>query len=401
MAKKADDKTIKKVLGRGMKEIIVREHLENDLLQGADLRIKLGADPTAPDLHLGHAVVLRKLREFQEFGHTVVFIIGDYTALIGDPSGKSKTRPPLAPEEIAKNAKTYFAQVGKILDLKKTEVHYNSEWFRKMSIADLIRLAAQFSTQRTLERDDFTNRLKEGTEIAQHELLYPLMQAYDSVVVKASVEIGGTDQKFNMLAGRELQKKMGMTPQDVVTCPLLVGLDGEKKMSKSLGNYIALKDTSADMFGKVMSIPDKLIVQYFELATDLAEGEIAIIKKELEGGGNPRDIKARLAREIVTLYHGAREGKMAEKSFVRVFSKKEMPADMPKTRISKSKINILELLVITKLVPSKSEARRVTREGGVRVDGNVIKDINADIEIGRDGVIIQKGKKTFLKIFQK
>lgn len=398
MSKKADDQTIKRLLGRGIEEVIVREHLTNDLKKGTALRIKLGADPTAPDLHLGHAVVLRKLREFQELGHTVVFIIGDYTALIGDPSGKSKTRPQLDAKTIAQNAKTYFAQVGKILDLKKTEVHYNSEWFRVMSVADLIRLAAQISTQRTLERDDFTKRLKEGIEIAQHELLYPLMQAYDSVVIKASVEIGGTDQKFNMLSGRELQKKTGLDPQDVITCPLLIGTDGEKKMSKSLGNYIGLSDAPADMFGKVMSIPDKLIIHYFELATDLGEEEIAAFKKELESGENPRDIKARLASEIVGLYHGAKAAKVAEEAFERVFSKKEIPRDVSETRVKKSSINILELLVGIKLVSSKGEARRVVEQGGLKVEGLVISDIQAQVEIKKGGVLIQKGKKTFLRV---
>lgn len=398
MIKKADEKTIKKILGRGVEEVIVRAHLENDLHKGTSLRIKLGADPTAPDLHLGHAVVLRKLREFQELGDTVVFIIGDYTALIGDPSGKSKTRPQLDAKTIAQNAKTYFAQVGKILDLKKTEVHYNSEWFRVMSVADLIRLAAQVSTQRTLERDDFTNRLKEGIEIAQHELLYPLMQAYDSVVIKASVEIGGTDQKFNMLSGRELQKKTGMDPQDVITCPLLIGTDGEKKMSKSLGNYIGLSDAPADMFGKVMSIPDKLIIHYFELATDWGEEEIAALKKELESGENPRDIKARLASEIVGLYHGAKAAKVAEEAFERVFSKKEIPRDVPEVRVKKSSINILDLLVGIKLVSSKGEARRVVEQGGLKVEGFVISDIQAQVEIKKGGVLIQKGKKTFLRV---
>lgn len=397
MPKKADDQTIKRLLGRGIEEVIVREHLANDLKKGTALRIKLGADPTAPDLHLGHAVVLRKLRDFQELGHTVVFIIGDYTALIGDPSGKSKTRPQLDAKTIAQNAKTYFAQVGKILDLKKTEVHYNSEWFRKMSIADLIRLAAQISTQRTLERDDFANRLKEGIEIAQHELLYPLMQAYDSVVIKASVEIGGTDQKFNMLSGRELQKKTGLDPQDVITCPLLIGTDGEKKMSKSLGNYIGLSDAPADMFGKVMSIPDKLIIHYFELATDLGEEEIAVLKKELESGENPRDIKARLASEIVGLYHGAKAAKVAEEAFERVFSKKEMPRVAPEVRVKKSSINILDLLVGIKLVSSKGEARRVVEQGGVKVDGQVVPDINAQVEIKKGGILVQKGKKAFLR----
>lgn len=397
MPKKADEKTIQKILGRGVEEVIVREHLDNDLRKGAPLRIKLGADPTAPDLHLGHAVVLRKLREFQELGHTVVFLIGDYTALIGDPSGKSKARPALESKEIASNAKTYFKQVGKILDLKKTEVHYNSEWFKKMSVADLIRLASQVSTQRTLERDDFTNRMKEGVEIAQHELLYPLMQAYDSVVIKASVEIGGTDQKFNMIAGRSLQRKMGMDEQDVITCPLLIGLDGEKKMSKSLGNYIGLTDVPADMYGKVMSIPDKLIIHYFELATELPREEIEKLKPELKS--NPRDLKALLAREIVTLYHGSKESKKAEEAFTRTFKNRETPEDVNEAKVGASSMNVLELLVATKLTASKSEARRVVEQGGLKVNGTVIKDINAKVDIKKDGTLLQKGPRTFLKVY--
>lgn len=401
MAKKADDQKINKLLGRGVEEVIVREHLESALREGKPLRIKLGADPTAPDLHLGHAVVLRKLREFQELGHTIVFIIGDYTGLVGDPSGKSKTRPQLDAKTVAKNAKTFFAQAGKVLDLKKTEVRYNSEWFKKMGFADILKLTANFTVQRILERDDFTKRIKEGTEVAMHELLYPMMQAYDSVQIKASVEIGGTDQKFNMLAGRELQKKTGMAPQNVITCPLLLGTDGEKKMSKSLGNYIGLMDAPADMFGKAMSLPDKLIIHYFELATDLEEGEVAGIKNKLQSGENPKNLKARLAREIVRLYHGEKAAKEAEDAFDRVFSKKETPTDLPEARIGKSNINILDLLLETKLVSSKSEARRVVEQGGVKVDGKVVSDISANVEIKKDGALIQKGKKTFLKVFSK
>lgn len=401
MAKKIDDQKIKKLLGRGVEEVIVRANLEDALRQGIALRIKLGADPTAPDLHLGHAVVLRKLREFQELGHTIVFIIGDYTALVGDPSGKSKTRPQLDAKAVARNAKTYFAQVGRVLDLKKTEVRYNSEWFKKMGFADILKLTANFTVQRILERDDFTKRIKEGTEVAMHELLYPMMQAYDSVEIKASVEIGGTDQKFNMLAGRELQKKMGLMPQNVITCPLLLGTDGEKKMSKSLGNYIGLMDAPADMFGKVMSLPDKLIIHYFELATELGEEKVAGIKKQLESGENPRNVKARLAGEIVGTYHGAKAAKAAEEAFVSVFSKKEIPTDLSEIRINKSNLNILDLLVEAKLVSSKGEARRVVEQGGVKVDGQVVSDINAQVEIKKGGVLIQKGKKTFLKVLSK
>ncbi len=401
MAKKADEKIIKKIFSRGVDEVIVRGHLEEDLRKGTDLRIKLGADPTAPDLHLGHAVILRKLREFQELGHVIVFIIGDYTALVGDPTDRSKTRPQLDAKAIARNAKTYFEQVGKILDLKKTEIHYNSEWFKKMTVADMIALASKFSAQRILERDDFSKRIKEGVEVAVHEELYPIMQAHDSVVINASVEIGGTDQKFNVLAGRELQKKMGLFPQDVITCPLLVGTDGTHKMSKSLGNYIGITDAPADMFGKVMSIPDKVIIHYFELATDLPREEIDLISKSLKAGANPRDIKARLAGEIVALYHGAKAAKAAGAAFDRVFSKKETPEDVPEAVVSKPRINILDLLIETKLVASKGEARRVVEQGGVKVDNEVLKDINTMVEPAKGGSLVQKGKHIFLRVRRK
>lgn len=386
---------IKNLLARNVEEVILREHLEKDLLSGAKLRIKLGADPTAPDLHLGHSVVLRKLHEFQELGHTVVFIIGDFTALIGDPTGKSKTRPPLSPETIAKNSKTYLEQVGRILNTKKCEIHYNSEWFRKMDLADTIKLTAQFSTKRILERDDFSRRMEdESAELGHHETLYPILQAYDSVAVKADVEIGGTDQKFNMLAGRDLQRKMGMPEQDVITCPLLVGLDGVQKMSKSLGNYVGLTDAPADMYGKLMSIPDNLILQYFELATDLPFPEI----RKLPVKEKPRDVKMKLAREVVKMYHGAAASKTAESNFVRVFQKHEKPEEVKTYKLKPKTYKLMDLLVKTKLVSSKSEARRVIMEKGVKVDGKVIADPNAEVKIEKSGVLIQKGKRHFVKI---
>lgn len=392
--KPASKEQIEEILHRGTEEAIDAKHLEKDLTSGATLRIKLGADPTAPDLHLGHAVVLRKLREFQKLGHTAVFLIGDYTALIGDPSGKSKTRPQLSAEEIERNAKTYFEQAGKILDLKKCVIRYNSEWFGEFSLADLIKLTSNFSEARILERDDFSKRLKEGVEIGAHEVLYPMMQAYDSVMINASVEIGGTDQRFNMLAGRDLQRKMGMPEQDVIMCPLLIGLDGEKKMSKSLGNYIALNDAPNDMYGKVMSIPDKLIIHYFELATELALDEIKKMEKDLKGGKNPRDVKMRLAREIVAMYHSAKDAKKAEDNFIGVFQKKEKPEDIATHKIKGKSENILEVLVNSKLAPSKGEARRLIEQGGVKINDETVKDIN--FEVKKDS-LIQKGKRFFVK----
>ena len=398
MTKKADQKTVERLLGRGVEEVIVRAHLENDLRKGTTLRIKLGADPTAPDMHLGHAVVLRKLRQFQELGHTVVFIIGDYTALIGDPSGRNKTRPPLDPATIKKNAGTYFKQVGKILDMKKTEVHWNSEWFREMSVADLIVLTSKFTSQRVLERDDFQKRWKAGIEIGHHETLYPILQAQDSVMIRASVEIGGTDQKFNMLAGRDLQRKVGMDEQDVITCPLLVGTDGEKKMSKSLGNYIGLTDAPEEMYGKAMSIPDRLIVHYFQLATGVSDAEIEKISRGLSAGENPRGHKARLAREIVALYHGAAAAGKAEDGFNRTFRNKETPENIRECKMKNTRCKIMDCLVASKLAASKSEARRVIVEGGVKVNGRVEKDPKVEVLISKTGVLIQKGKRHFVRL---
>src|SRR3989344_4397038 len=384
MTKKADQKTVERLLGRGVEEVIVRAHLENALRKGTTLRIKLGADPTAPDMHLGHAVVLRKLRQFQELGHTVVFIIGDYTALIGDPSGRNKTRPPLDPATIKKNAGTYFKQVGKILDMKKTEVHWNSEWFREMSVADLIVLTSKFTSQRVLERDDFQKRWKAGIEIGHHETLYPILQAQDSVMIRASVEIGGTDQKVNMLAGRDLQRQVGM--------------DGEKKMSKSLGNYIGLTDAPEEMYGKAMSIPDRLIVHYFQLATGVSDAEIEKISRGLSAGENPRGHKARLARGVVALYHGAAAAGKAEDGFNRTFPNKETPENIRECKMKNTRCKIMDCLVASKLAASKSEARRVIVEGGGKGNGRVEKDPKVEVLISKTGVLIQKGKRHFVRL---
>lgn len=387
----------KSLLTRNIDEIISREHLEKQLKSGKKLRIKLGADPTAPDLHLGHAVVLWKLRAFQELGHTIVFIIGDYTTRIGDPSGKSKTRPPLSDAEIEKNAKTYFSQVGKILDIKKTEIRYNSEWFAKLDFADVIKLAANFSVWRLLERDDFSKRHKEGKELLGHEILYSMMQAYDSIMVKADVECGGTDQKFNLLVGRDLQRKMSLPEQDIIIFKLLVGLDGVKKMSKSLGNYIGLTESSDSMFGKIMSLPDNLILPYFELATPVSEKELKEIETALKSGTNPRDLKVRLAKEIVALYHSKDAAEKAALEFTRVFKNKEKPSKILEIKISEKKLKLVDLIVATKLIKSKSEARRLIEQGGVKVDDAVEKDWQKEIEV-KSGMIVQIGKRKFVKI---
>lgn len=385
-------KDIEHLLTHGVAEVIVKKHLETRLKNGDKLRVKLGFDPTAPDIHLGHTVVLRKLREFQELGHTVVFIVGDATAKIGDPSGRSKTRPPLSSKEIEANAKTYFDQVGKLLDVKKAEIRRNSEWFSKFGLDDIIRLMASFTVARTLERDDFAKRMKSGVDVLEHELLYPAMQAYDSIMVKADVELGGTDQKFNLLAGRDLQRKMGVPEQDIVTCPLLVGLDGKDKMSKSLGNYIGITEPADEMFGKVMSLPDALMKQYFDFALDHTMPR-----------GEPREVKAALARGIVELFHGLKAATAAEAAFDRTFRDKQAPTDVPVVNLhslirANRRMTITELLVAAKLASSNSEARRVIMEGGVKVGGAVIKDPTHHVEIPKAGILIQKGKRHFVKV---
>lgn len=403
MAKKASGKDIKDILGRGVADVIGRERLEDALSAGVTLRFKMGMDPTSPDLHLGHAVGLRILRKLQELGHEIVVIVGDYTARIGDPSGRSKTRPPLEGAAIDANAKTYLSQVGKILDAKKLELRKNSEWLSKLSFAELIKLASNFTVARTLERDDFAKRHKEGVEIYLHEMLYPLMQAYDSVAVEADVEIGGTDQTFNMLAGRELQKKLGKPEQAVISVPLLVGLDGVNKMSKSLGNYIGLTDASSDMYGKVMSIPDGLMLNYFELATELSEEEIAKVKDGLKDGANPRDLKMRLAREIVTLYHSAKDAAKAEEAFVKTFQKKEMPDEIKQLRYQE-KSEVLYVLIKTAFGVSATEAKRLIVGGSIKVNGAVIDDPYHIVLIAPNStsalsqVTLQKGKRHFINI---
>lgn len=387
-----------KLLSRNIEEVIVKEHLEKNLLSGKKLRIKLGADPTAPDLHLGHSVVLRKLKEFQDLGHKIVFIIGDFTAKIGDPTGRIKTRPPLSDAEIKKNAQTYFDQVGKILDIRKTEIRYNSEWFGKEGWSDVIKLTSKFTVARILERDDFARRLKEGIDIGVHEMLYPIMQAYDSIQVRADVEIGGTDQKFNMLAGRDLQRKLKLPEQDVITVPLLVGLDGREKMSKSKGNYVGLFDPPDEMYGKIMSIPDNLIINYFRLLTDKKDEEIIKMEEQLEDGlVNPRDLKAKLAKEIVTMYHSKEKAEAAEKEFERVFKKKERPTKIPEIKIKEKKIKLIDLLLKAKLVTSKSEARRLVLQGAVKINGEIIKEWQQMIKVKKE-IIIQVGKRRFVKI---
>jgi tyrosyl-tRNA synthetase len=386
------DAKISRLLTHQVADVIVRESLEKKLRSGKKLRIKLGADPSRPDLHIGHAVLLRKLRAFQELGHKVIFIVGDFTARIGDPTGKSKTRPMLTEKEIKANAKTYLAQVGKVLDVKRAEVRFNSEWLGKMKAADFVQLCAKFTVARIIERDDFSKRLKSGADVHMHELLYPMLQAYDSVVLKADVEIGATDQTFNMLAGRALMSKMEMVPQDVMTAELLVGTDGKEKMSKSLGNYVGLTDSADEMFGKTMSIPDFALDNWLELAADYSKEEIAAEKAALAKGENPRDVKMRLAKRLAALYHGAKAADAAEAAFKARFQKGEMPKEMPKLQADGAK---LYEAVARAFGLSNSQARRDIEAGGVKVDGQVVKDPMASV---KEGNVVQKGKLHFVKI---
>jgi tyrosyl-tRNA synthetase len=403
MAVSTDKKKIERLLSRRVAETVVSDSLRKKLASGKKLRVKLGVDPTAPDLHIGHAVPLKKLKEFQELGHQVVLIIGDYTARVGDPTGKSKTRPMLSEEDVKRNAETYLAQAGKILDVKKLEIRWNGEWFSKMTFNDVIALAAQFTVARMTERDDFSKRLKEGTDVHMHELMYPMMQAYDSIMVEADVEIGGTDQKFNILAGRDLQRKMGKPEQDCMFLgPILVGTDGVKKMSKSLGNYVGVSESPEEMFGKIMSIPDGAMRDWFLLATDLDEDEIReILGAAATGKMNPRDAKARLAKEIIAEYHSKKAAEAAEEKFVALFRKKEVPDAVPELALPAGEHALVDVLVAAKLAASKSEARRVIAEGGVRVAGEVVKDAAATVKAGKKPTLVQKGKRHFVHIVAK
>lgn len=383
------------LLDRGIADLIPRDELEKQLKSGKKLRLKFGVDLTRPDLHLGHAVVLRKLREFQDLGHIIVFVVGDYTTKIGDPSGKSKTRPMLDDKEIAANVKTYLDQVGLVLNVEKVEIRYNSEWLGKLDFSDLIRLASNISVAQLIERDDFSKRLAEGSEIALHEFMYPLMVAYDSVALEADVEFGGTDQLFNLLAGRNLQKKLGQKPQCVITAPLLVGLDGVHKMSKSLDNYVALTDKPADMFGKIMSLPDNLIGPYFELCTNVPQEEIDAVVANISQGANPRDTKASLAREIVRIYHGEAAAEGAEQAFNDQFRDKKQPTDIP-VHTAKKGADFAEVLIEAGLVSSKSEIRRLVMQAGIKHNNQVVTP-ESDLTL-KEGDIIQVGKRRYLKL---
>lgn len=389
------------LLKQNVAEIISEEELLNKLKKSYEekrpLKVKLGLDPTAPDVHLGHAVVLKKMRQFQELGHEVVLIIGDFTGMIGDPTGKSETRKQLSREEIIENAKTYKEQVFKILDPDKTKIVFNSEWLNRMTFEDVLKLASKYTVARMLEREDFSKRFKEGRPIYIHEFFYPLMQGYDSVALNADVELGATEQKFNILMGRILQKEYGQEPQVAVLMPILVGIDGKQKMSKSLGNYIGVNDPPDEMYGKVMSIPDEIMIEYYKLATALEPLELEKIADGLkEGRENPRDLKMRLAREIVRLYHGSEEALRAEENFIRVFQKKDLPDEVPVFEINDDKIWLPKLITLVGFSSSNSDALRMIRQGAVKINGEKVMDA-IDLELGSP-FILQVGKRKFVKV---
>ncbi len=391
------------VIRRGAFEIIPEEELlkkiEKSLKENIPLNIKLGCDPSRPDLHIGHSVVLRKLAQFQGLGHLAILIIGDFTGMIGDPSGRNVTRPSLSLEETKLNGETYFEQASKILHKEKTKIVYNSEWLGKMSFEDVIRLASKYTVARMLERDDFTKRYKNGEPISLHELLYPLAQAMDSVAIKSDVELGGTDQKFNLLVGRDIQREFGVEPQVILTMPLLVGTDGVEKMSKSYNNYVGISDSPKEMFGKTLSIPDELIYTYFELATDVSNDELLRVKNQLdEKQVNPRDLKRNLAKTLIRMYHNREASEEAEKEFDKIFIQKEIPDDIPEIKLDNgSEIGILDLILKVNFAPSKGEARRLVAQGGVSIDGEKIEDINAQILLNKSKVL-KVGKRKFIKI---
>ncbi len=395
------------IIKRGTVEIVPEselvDKLKSSIEKGRPLTIKLGLDPTAPDIHLGHTVVLHKLRQFQDLGHQVILILGDFTARIGDPTGKSETRKQLTEEQVLTNAKTYERQIFKILDREKTRVVFNSQWLAPLNFVQVIELAAKYTLARMLERDDFHKRFKENLPISIHELFYPLMQGYDSVALKADVELGGTDQKFNLLMGRTLQKEYGQDQQVALMMPILEGLDGVNKMSKSLGNYIGIDEPPREMYGKTMSLPDEMMLRYFELVTPVSLEELRAIEAGLKDGKlHPRDVKMRLAREIVTQYHGLDEAKAAEEEFKRMFQQKDLPDEIPDFKLTENMFEngviwLPKLITLAKMASSTSEVRRLIQQGGVKVDGIKVDDPNITISPST-GMIIQVGKRKFFRI---
>jgi tyrosyl-tRNA synthetase len=392
-------------LKKGVAEIIpeadLKAKLENSLKTGKPLRAYLGVDPTAPDIHLGHTVVLRKLKHFQDLGHTAIFLIGDFSAMIGDPTGVSETRPPLTREQVDANAKTYLAQVFKLLDPQKTEVRYNSEWLDKLTSQEVVRICGHYSLARMLEREDFRSRLEHHHPISVHELLYPLLTAYDAVALKSDVEIGATEQKFNILVHRDIQRAYGLAGEVAVTMPILVGLDGQRKMSKSLGNYVGITEPPGEIFGKLMSIPDELMWIYYDLVTDRTPAEIAALKKEVAtGGAHPMDVKMRLAQEVIAGFHGEEAARKAADNFQRVFRDRQAPEESPVKQLARSGLTRVSTLVfISDLASSRSEAERLIKQKAVEIDGAIINDPRKEIDLSKPGeFLLRVGKKKFVRI---
>lgn len=390
-----------KLLKQHVAEIISEQELLKKLRYKKKLRIKLGIDPSGPEIHLGFSVVLRKLRQFQDLGHTAVLVVGDFTGMIGDPSGVSKTRPKLTKQQIKKNVAKYKQQIFKILDPKKTEFTYNGKWLGALTMYDFIDLASKYTVARILERDDFSQRLKDGLPVYMHEIMYPLCQGYDSVAIKADVELGGTDQKFNLLVGRELMREFNMKPQVIMMMPILEGTDGVRKMSKSFGNYIGITESPRQMFGKIMSIPDELIIKFFELTTDTFPHKIEEYRMALhEGSVNPRNTKFDLAKTLVRMYHSANAAETAAHEFEKVYKKRELPDKIKEFKTKQKELNIIDLLITSGLMGSRSEAKRKVREGAIDIDGKRVKDIGQIVKLTKP-IIIRAGKHRFLKIKHK
>ncbi len=391
------------LITKGTEEIIPLEELEKKIKESqkknTPLKVKFGCDPSRPDLHLGHSIVLRKLRHFQDLGHEAILLIGDFTAMIGDPTGRNKTRPQITLKETKNNAQSYIDQASLILSKKKLTILYNSNWLSGMDFSDVIRLSSKYTVARMLERDDFTKRYQQGTPISVHEFLYPLAQGYDSVHLNADIELGGTDQKFNLLVGRDLQKEAGQDPQVIITTPILEGTDGIEKMSKSYKNYIGLTDSPADIYGKTLSIPDSLIEKYFEYATEISNNELNEIKRDLKNGkSNPRDLKRKLARNLVSIYHSNKAALFAEQEFDALFIKKDEPSNIPEYKLSKSE-KLISILTDNELVISKGEAKRMIKQGAVRINKEKIDDVHMMIEKGRE-LVLKVGKRKFLRIIK-
>jgi tyrosyl-tRNA synthetase len=387
------------IIRRGTEEILIEDELVEKLKSGRPLKVKAGFDPTAPDLHLGHTVLLNKMRQLQDLGHEIMFLIGDFTGMIGDPSGKNETRPPLTREQVQANSVSYQKQVFKVLDPKKTKIMFNSHWMDKFSAVDIIKLAATHTVARMLERDDFQKRFESQTPIAIHEFIYPLIQGYDSVAMQTDIELGGRDQKFNLLMGRELQKHFGQKPQVIITLPLMVGLDGTKKMSKSAGNYIGIDEAPDQIFGKVMSISDEMMWDYFNLVSFKSSAEIEKLKSEVKAGKNPRDVKFVLADELVTRFHNQESAKQAHESFVTRFQKGQMPDEMPEVEVhlGEKGLAIANILKSAGMVSSTSEGNRMIEAGAVRIDGEKVADKNLHIS-EKNPIILQVGKRRFAKV---